>query len=153
MLDVRDKSNGDNRRRKVFMKTEGGPIELDKEIVYKEPEKNNGKKTTKIPWPYFVGATGLILIMALLFINPDNGKFIDSPPPEEQAERDSIFVATGEIAQYLENFDSLPGRADISLPANLIYEKQDSISWAIETETGLYYTSDMDIEAFKLGEI
>lgn len=135
------------------MKTEGGPIELDREIVYNEPEKNTGKKPAKIPWAYFVGAVGIILIVVLLFINPDNGNFIDSPPPEEQAERDSIIEGAGRIQQYLITNDSLPDPGDVSLPAGFIYEKEDELIWSIETEAGLYYSSDMDPDSFRMGEI
>ncbi len=135
------------------MKTEGGPIELDKEIVYREPEKNSGKKSAKIPWSYFVGAAGIILIVILLFINPDSGKFIDSPPPEEQAERDSIIAGADRIQQYLSINDSLPDPGDVSLPAGYTYEKEDELLWSIETEAGLYYSSDMDPDSFKMGEI
>ena len=135
------------------MKTEDGPIELDKEIVYTEREKNTGKKRAKIPWAYFVGTIGLILIVTLLFINPDNEKFIDSPPPEEQAERDSIVAGADRIQQYLSINDSLPDPGDVSLPAGFTYEKEDERLWSIETEAGLYYSSDMDPDSFRMGQI
>lgn len=135
------------------MKTEGGPIELDKDLVYSESKKNNGKKRAKIPWLYFVGAMGVILIVALLFINPNNGNFIDSPPSEEQAERDSIVAGADRIQQYLIINDSLPDPGYVSLPAGFTYEKEDELLWSIETEAGLYYSSDMDPDSFRMGEI
>ncbi len=132
--------------------TENSPIDLDSGIVYDELNPTP-QKSKKIPWIFVTSGLSLILITILLFIKPENSQFIDSPPPAEQAERDSIFVAAEVINIYIESFDSLPATADISLPVNLIYTKEDEISWAIETETGLYYTSDMNIGAFKLGEI
>lgn len=135
------------------MKTESDPIELDRDIVYKKPEKSTEKKTEKIPLSYIAGAIGVILILVLLFISPDNSKFIDSPPPAEQAERDSICSYATVIEQYSENFDSLPGQADISLPWGFTYEKEDELLWSIETEAGLYYSSDMNLEAFGRGEL
>lgn len=135
------------------MITGNDPVELDRDIVYREPEKKAGKKPAKIPWPYIAGAVALLLIVVLIFINPENGGFIESPPPEEQAERDSIFTAAIRIEQYRDNCDSLPDPADVSLPVGFTYEKEDELFWFIETESGLYYTSDMDIERFRLGEI
>lgn len=135
------------------MNTKGGPIQLDKNIVFAEPEKKAGKKPQKISWPYIVGAAGLLLIVTILFINPEGGEFIDSPPPEEQAERDSIYSVAVGIEQYLNNNDSLPDLADISLPADFAYEKEDELLWSLETEAGLYYSSDMDLESFRTGEI
>ncbi len=129
------------------------PIQLDKDITYKEPEKKAEGKSAKIPWPYFVGTIGLILVVALLFINPGNEKFIDSPPPEEQAERDSIYSYAAEIDQYSANYDSLPDHTDVSLPPGFTYEKEDELLWSIETEAGLYYSSDMDPDSFRIGEI
>lgn len=138
---------------RFFMETESGPIELDREIVYNESEKNTGKKPGKTPWVYFVGAIGIILVVALLFVSPDNGKFIGSPPPEEQAERDSIVAGADRIQQYLIINDSLPDPGDVSLPASFTYEKEDELLWSIETEDGLYYSSDMDLDSFGMGEI
>jgi len=135
------------------MTTNNEPIQLDKDITYKEPQKKAGKKSAKFPWSYYAGAAGLILIVALLFINPDNAKFIESPPPEEQAERDSVCFFAARIEQYSEDFDSLPGQTDISLPQGFTYEKEDELLWSIETEAGLYYSSDMDLEAFGRGEL
>lgn len=133
--------------------TDTEPVELDRDIVYRETENKSNKKSSMVPWPYIVGGVGLLLIIVLLFINPVNGGFVDSPPPEEQAERDSIFSAEAGIRNYVLLNDSLPSPEDISLPAGFIYEKEDEIFWSIETEEGLYYTSDMDIESFRLGEI
>lgn len=141
-----------NKSGSDLMKSTNSPINLDSGIVLDE-SKPKPKKSKKIPWVFIASGLGVILIIILLFIKPENSRYIESPPPAEQAERDSIFAAAGEIAQYLEDFDSLPAPADISLPSNLIYEKEDDVSWAIETETGLYYTSDMNIESFGLGEI
>ena len=135
------------------MTTDNEPIQLDKDITYKEPEKKGGGKQAKIPWPYFVGVIGIILVIALRFINPDNAKFSESPPPEEQVEKDSIYSFDARIEQYSEDFDSLPGQADISLPQGFTYEKEEELLWSVETETGLYYSSDMDLEAFGKGEL
>ncbi|MCK5132126.1 MAG: hypothetical protein KAR40_08250 [Candidatus Sabulitectum sp.] len=135
------------------MITGNNPVELDRGIIYREPEKKAGKKPAKIPWPYMAGAIALLLIVILLFINPGDGEFIESPPPEEQAERDSIFSAAVRIEQYRDNSDSLPDPAEVSLPVDFTYEKEDALLWFIETESGLYYTSDMGIESFRRGEI
>lgn len=135
------------------MSKDNEPIQLDKDITYKEPQKKPGKKSAKFPWFYYAGTAGIILIVALLFINPDNAKFIESPPRSEQAERDSIYSFASGIEQYSDDFDSLPGQSDISLPQGFTYEKEDELLWSIETEAGLYYASDMDLEAFKRGEL
>ncbi len=133
------------------MTTDGGPIELDKDILYKEPEKKSDKRPKKIPVLYIVAGMGFILIVALLFVNPQGKQFIDSPPEAEQAERDSVFAAALLIEQYLNDTDSLPGPGDISIPSNCLYEKEDQLEWSIETEEGLYYSSDMDLQSFKTG--
>ncbi len=135
------------------MKTESGPVELDRDIVHRKPEEKTGKRLKKIPLSHIVGTTGVILIAALLFINPDNEKFIDSPPLEEQMERDSITAGAERIERYLNNYDSLPDPDDISLPSGFVYEKEDELLWSIETEAGLYYSSDMDLGAFGRGEL
>ncbi|MCD4708871.1 MAG: hypothetical protein K8S62_14155 [Candidatus Sabulitectum sp.] len=135
------------------MNTSGKPIQLDKDIAFEEPEKRSGKKQLKVPWPYVAGGIGVLLIAMLLFINPQKGEFIESPPPEEQAERDSIYSVAVRIQQYQEDCDSLPVPADLSLPVNFTYEKEDEMLWSLETETGLYYSSDMNLESFRMGEI
>lgn len=135
------------------MTTGNEPIQLDKDITCKEPQKKAGKKSSKFPWSYYAAAAGLILIIALLFINPDNAKFIESPPPEEQVERDSVCIFAARIVQYSKDFDSLPGQTDLSLPQGYTYEKEEELTWSIETEAGLYYSSDMDLEAFRRGEL
>lgn len=132
------------------MNTDDGPIQLDKDIVYKKPEKR-ARKSAKLPWFYYAGVVGLVLVVVLLFINPNNREFIDSPPPTEQAERDSICSYSVRIEQYSVKFDSLPGQLDISLPNDFTYEKEDVLLWSIETVSGLYYSSDMDLETFGMG--
>jgi hypothetical protein len=133
------------------METGNKPVELDKDIVYKDSEKSRTKK--KLPWIYIAGATGIILIVGLLLVNPEDGSFVESPSPEEQAERDSIFAVAGRIQQYTENCDSLPAQTDIQLPSGITYEKEDGMDWTLETESGLFYSSDMDINEFRTGEI
>ncbi|MEA3266207.1 MAG: hypothetical protein U9P42_04615 [Candidatus Fermentibacteria bacterium] len=135
------------------MTTNNEPIQLDKDITCKEPQKKAGKKSSKFPWFYHAGAAGLVLIVALLFINPDNANFIESPPAEEQAERDSIVAGAARIQQYLSINDSLPDPGDVFLPSGYTYEKEDELLWSIETEAGLYYSSDIDLEAFGRGEL
>jgi len=126
---------------------------LDKNIVFKEPEKKTGKKPRKISWPFIVGGVGFLLIVMLLFVNPGEGEFIESPPPVEQAERDSIYSVAVRILQYQEGCDSLPVPSNLSLPVNFSYEKEDELLWSLETEAGLYYSSDMNLESFRTGEI
>ncbi len=135
------------------MESGNKPVELDKDIVYNDSAKNKIRKKQKTPWIYIVGITGIILVVGLLFVNPEDGDFIDSPPPAEQAERDSVFAVAGRIQQYMENCDSLPAVTDIQLPPGIVYEKEDDIDWTLETESGLFYSSDMDINEFRTGEI
>ena len=137
------------------MDTENRPVEIDKNVFHEEPEKtvDAAKKPSSTRWSYIFSAIGVILIAALLLTDPENGQFIDSPPPAEQAERDSIYSWAGRIEQYRESFDSLPGKADVSLPPGFAYEKEDELTWSIETEAGLYYSSDIDLEAFARGEL
>ncbi|RKZ02664.1 hypothetical protein DRQ21_08060 [Candidatus Fermentibacteria bacterium] len=135
------------------METGNKPVELDKDIVYNNSGKNRAEKKKKLPWIYIAGATGIVLITGLLFVNPADGSFIDSPPPEEQAERDSIFAVAGRIQQYMENYDSLPAQTDIQLPSGITYENEGDMAWTLETESGLFYSSDMDINEFRTGKI
>ena len=137
------------------MDTENDPVKIDKNVFHEEPEKTAGavKNPSPVRWSLIVSAIGVILIAALLLTDPENGQFIDSPPPEEQAERDSIYSWAGRIEQYREGFDSLPGETDVSLPSGFAYEKEDELTWSIETEAGLYYSSDIDLEAFARGEL
>ena len=130
-----------------------GPINLDKDIVFKERKKRADKKQKKIPKMFVFSGIGLILLISLLFINPDNDPYIDSPPPEEQAERDSIYSTILQIQQYQTFHDSFPESNDISIPTGLYFEVDEDSSWSIESETGLYYSSDMDPNLFKQGEI
>lgn len=129
------------------------PVSLDRNIVFKEKVTKKEKKQSKIPKIHMFAGIGVILLIIVLFINPENGEYIDSPPPEEQALRDSIYEAIEDINVYEFMYDSLPSPSDILLPTGLTYEIEDDLSWSIETETGLYYTSDMEPELFKQGEI
>ncbi|MCD6588411.1 MAG: hypothetical protein J7K88_07660 [Candidatus Fermentibacteraceae bacterium] len=129
------------------------PVELDKGIVYKNQEEKTHKKKAKVPWVYIAGILGIALIISLLFVNPESSEFIKSPPPEEAAQRDSMYSAATRIQQYMENSDSLPEQADISLPAGFTYEKEEGSFWSLETESGLFYSSDMDLNAFRSGEL
>ena len=137
------------------MTVQNGPVEIDKDIVYKEFEgiKRSEKKPSLTRWPFIVAVIGVVLIAVLLFINPEKGRYIDSPPPGEQLERDSIYSCAGRVEQYRESYDSLPGPADISMPLGFTYEKEDELTWSIETDAGLYYSSDIDLEAFAGGEL
>ena len=138
------------------MKPEGynrGPISLDKDIVFKEKTKKMNKKQKKFPKMYIFSGIGLILLISLLFVNPENNAYIDSPPPEEQAERDSIFNTIIQIQQYQTFHNSFPEPNDISIPTGLYFEVEEDSSWSIESETGLYYSSDMDRYLFKQGKI
>lgn len=132
-------------------KENSAPIGLDKNVTCKKKTQKMGKK--KVPKMYLFGGIGLILLITILFINPQNGEYIDSPPPEEQAERDSIYNTILLIQQYQTTYDSLPTSTDIPIPLGLHYEIEDDLSWFIETETNLFYSSDMDPDLFKIGEI
>ena len=132
--------------------TNGGePVELDKDISYEEPGKKACRKPSKNSFLYIVTGIGSILILVLLFINPQENQFIDSPPQAEQIERDSVYAAALVIEHYLIDTDSLPESTDVSIPSNCTYEKEDELVWSIETAAGLYYSSDMDLESFKEG--
>ncbi|MEA3347416.1 MAG: hypothetical protein U9Q21_04970 [Candidatus Auribacterota bacterium] len=130
-----------------------GSINLDKDIVFKEKKKVVSKKQSKIPKMFIFAGIGLLLLLTLLFINPENSGYIDSAPPEELAVRDSVYNTILQIQQYQTSHHSLPGSDDISIPAGLYFEVQEDSSWSIESETGLYYSYDMDPTLFKLGEI
>ena len=135
------------------MTTGREPIELDRDISYEQKQKKTDKRKSKIPGLYIAGAIGLLLIILLLFVNPDGGEFVDSPPPAELDERESIYTAAERIEQYLLTNDSLPETNEIQFPPGLFYEREDMEFWSIETESGLYYSSDMDLEEFRMGEL
>lgn len=139
----------------IFMTAQKGPVEIDRDIAYRESEgiRRSEKKPSITSWPFTVAVIGVVLIAVLLFVNPENGRYIDSPPPGEQLERDSIQSCAGRIEQYRESYDSLPGPADIWMPSGFTYEKDDELTWSIETDAGLYYSSDIDLEAFAGGEL
>ncbi len=80
-----------------------GPIELDEHITNKKPERK--KKQKKIPWALVAGIIGLLFIVMLLFINPPGAVFLNDAPPEEQAERDSIYS----VATRIEEYESIHG--------------------------------------------
>ena len=128
-----------------------GPIELDEHVTYTKPEKK--KKPKKIPWAFVAGIVGLVFIILLLFVNPPGSEFVENPPPKEIEEREIIYSAAISIVEYETIHDSLPSPADFTLPAGLTYDKEDESQWSLETETGLYYSSDMDIELFREGEV
>lgn len=137
------------------MAAEKKPVEIDRDIVYDDVEatvRKTGKPLLR-RWPYLVAMVGVILIAVLLFTGPSEGGYIDSPPPEEQAERDSVYAFAQRIEQYRAGHDSLPGVSDVSLAEGFTYEKEDELTWSIETEAGLYYSSDMDLDAFARGEL
>ena len=134
-------------------KKTSGPISLDRNIVFKEKTKKMGKKQKKIPKLYIFSGISLILLVSLLFINPENDVYIDSPPPEEQAIRDSIYNTILQVQQYQTFHNSLPESDDILIPTGLYFEVEEDSSWSIESEAGLYYSSDMDPHLFKQGEI
>lgn len=140
---------------RILMTVQNGPEEIDRDIVYKQSEgmRRLEKKPSSNRWPFIVAVIGVVFIAVLLFVNPENGQYIDSPPPGEQLERDSIYSCAGRIEQYRASYDSLPGPADISLPSGFTYEKEDELTWSIETDAGLYYSSDIDLEAFAGGEL
>ncbi len=135
------------------MTTDREPIELDRNIRYDDEEKKKGKRELKIPWPFIVGGFGLLLIVMLLFVNPSGDEFVDSPPPAELDERETVYAAAGLIEQYLHENDSLPLANDILFTPGLFYEREDERIWSIETESGLYYSSDMNLEEFRTGEL
>ncbi len=135
------------------MTTGREPIELDKDIKYEQKQKKIEKGESKLPWPYMAGGIGILLIVLLLFVNPDGGEFVDSPPQAEMDERESVYSAAERIEQYLLENDSLPETNDILFQPGLFYEREDEEFWSIETESGLFYSSDMNLAEFRTGEL
>jgi len=132
------------------MSSDEGPLQLDANVVY--PEKSPAhKKKGKRSGTVFIAVIGLILISALLIYQPENSEFIDSPPPEEQAERDSVTSVAARIVSFEEQNDSLPMAEEIDLPPGYVYRKEDDLLWSLETPGGLFYTSDMEIDLFQEG--
>ncbi len=64
------------------------PVQLDANVSYEEkmPVKRRKKRSGLL----ITSSTGLLLTVMLLLYQPDSDGFIESPPPAEQAERDSI---------------------------------------------------------------
>lgn len=129
-----------------------GPVQLDREIVYEERSARKKPLKKRSGLPIFAG-TGVLLAIALLLYQPGNSTFVDTPPPEEQAERDSVASAVLTVQAFIEQSDSLPEEGDIRLPTGYVFTREEEGTWSIESPGGLYYTSDMDINAFRTGEI
>ncbi len=134
------------------MPPDEGPVQLDANVVYKE-KPPGGPKRKKRSGVLIVAAVGAILVIALLLYQPENSGFIDSPPPLEQEERDSVASVASRIISFRDQNDSLPLARDIDLPPGFRYQLEDSLVWSLETPGGLYYTSDMDIHEFQGGTL
>ena len=130
------------------MSGDEGPVQLDANVTYEEKAPVKQKKRTRL---LITACTGLLLAVILLLYQPDSAGFIESPPPAEQAERDSIASLAMAINSFSAQNDSLPGTEDINLPAGYIYLIEEEGLWSLESPGGLYYTSDMDMNEFQEG--
>ncbi len=128
------------------------PLELDMDIVYEEkaPPKEKRKKGSGI---LVFGAAGALLIIVVLLYQPEGSGFVGSPPPLEQAERDSVAAVFMRVQDWRALTDTMPLAPDLDLPSGFVFELEYDDEWSLRTPGGLYYTSDMEIEAFKAGEL
>lgn len=128
------------------------PLQLDRDIVYEEkaPPKEKRKKGSGI---VVFGGVGAVLIMVVLLYQPEGSGFVDSPPPLEQAERDSVAAVFQRVQDWRAMNDSMPTAPDLDLPAGFLFELEYDDVWSLRTPEGLYYTSDMGIEPFRAGEL
>lgn len=128
------------------------PLELDRDIVYEEKAPQKEKKRRR-PGIVAFGGVGALLIILVLLYQPESSSFVDSPPPEEQLERDSIAAVFQRVQDFRTLNDSMPLAPDLNLPAGFEFETEYDDVWSIRTPGGLYYTSDMEIEPFRVGEL
>lgn len=127
-------------------------MQLDKDIVFetrkRKPERKKGKNGILI-----FAAVGAAVIIVLLLYQPGNSAFITSPPPGEQAERDSVAAVAARVEAFMAANDSLPRQEELNLPPGFIYTVEYDDIWSVQTPVGLYYTSDMDLGQFERGEL
>ena len=135
------------------MKSSSGPVQLDRDVFY-ETKKPNVKKNKKKGSGVFIFAgIGLILMAALLLYSPENSGFVETPPPEEQLERDSVAAAAERISAFIQENGYPADPSVFQLPEGYIFLVENDSSWSLETPGGLYFTSDMNIADFQEGAI
>jgi hypothetical protein len=128
------------------------PLQLDRDIVYEEkaPVKVKKRKGSGV---MVFGVVGALLIIVALLYQPEGSGFVESPPPLEQAERDSVAAVFRRVQDFRETNDSMPLAPDLNLPAGFVFEIEYEDVWSLRTPGGLYYTSDIEIASFRAGEL
>ena len=130
------------------------PEQLDRDIDYsREPEISQKRPSgagSRLP---AMVSVGVVLIILAMMIQPGEGGYEDSPPPAEQIERDSAAVLAQRVEAFQDSAGRLPLHSEIPVPAGYNYSVEDDSMWSAETPGGLYYTSDMDMDAFARGDL